>query len=417
MKNFLAFLLLFALAFLPAVTVHAREQQIDCIKASKLSDEAAELAASNAGLAERKIREAVELCDSSASLHYNLALISSRQFRFTDAEAELERAIELKPDFARAINALALLYPLKPDGDLAEAKKLAQKAVNLDPRNRQYRQTVEMLNASVDFPPRTTVTRPDAIAVVIGNRNYRSAAIPAVTYAVQDAIAIRKYLTEALGFKESNIIYLTDAAHVDFIRIFGDAGDHKGILYNRTRKDRSDIFIYYSGHGAPDTNTKKPYLVPSDADPAIIKITGYSLDTFYANLTKLESEKQPRSITVVLDSCFSGGYNNGMLIENASPITIEASTPALTLRNAVVFSSSRGNQISSWYNEQNHGLFTYNFLKSIKTGIEQGKKGLSARDVEKTLIDADGVNDQAWRLYNREQEPQIVGNKNLILVP
>ena len=120
---------------------------------------------------------------------------------------------------------------------------------------------------------------------------------------------------------------------------------------------------------------------------------------------------------MVLDSCFSGGYNNGMLIENASPITIEASTPALSLRNAVVFSSSRGNQISSWYNEQNHGLFTYNFLKSIKTGIEQGKKGLSAGDVEKTLIDADGVNDQAWRLYNREQEPQVVGNKNLVFVP
>jgi len=417
MKNFPALLLLITIAFLPAAPVYAAVQQKDCIKSSKLSDEAAELAASNPGLAEKKIREAIELCDPSASLHYNLALLSSRQARFIDAEAALERAIELKPDYARAINALALLYPLKPDGDLAEAKKLAQKAIKLDPKNKQYKQTLEMLNASVDFPPRTTVNRPDAIAVVIGNRNYRSAAIPAVTYAVQDAIAVKKYLTESLGFKESNIIYLNDASHVDFIRVFGDAGDHKGILYNRTRKDRSDIFIYYSGHGAPDTNTKKPYLVPSDADPAIIKITGYSLDTFYANLTKLENEKQPRSITVVLDSCFSGGYNNGMLIENASPITIEASTPALSLRNAVVFSSSRGNQISSWYNEQNHGLFTYNFLKSIKTGIEQGKKGLSAGDVEKTLVDADGVNDQAWRLYNREQEPQVVGNKNLVFVP
>ncbi len=416
MKMLFVFSCLSAALLASAVPSSAIERK-DCIKASKLSDEAAEFAVSNPGLAERKMREAIEMCDTSASLHYNLAVINSHQTRFTDAEAELEKALEINPKYARAMNALALLYPLKPDGDLAQAKELVKKAINLDPRNKQYQQTLEMLNASVDFPPRTTINRPDAIAVVIGNRNYRNTQIPAVSYAIQDAIAVKKYLTESLGFKESNIILLTDASHVDFIKIFGDAGDHKGILYNRTRKDRSDIFIYYSGHGAPDTNTKKPYLVPADADPSIVKITGYSLDTFYDNLAKLEQDKGPRSITVVLDSCFSGGYNDGMLIANASPITIEASTPALRLKNAVVFSSSKGNQISSWYNDQHHGLFTYNFLKTIKSTIEKGKKNLTALDVEQALLAVDGVNDQAWRLYNREQEPQVVGSKSLVLVP
>ncbi len=323
----------------------------------------------------------------------------------------------MNPSFARAYNALASLYPLKPDGDLSRAKELADKAIAIEPGNKQYRQTLEMLNASVDFPPRTTASKPDAVAVVIGNRSYHNGTIPSVSYAVQDAVAVKKYLTESLGFKENNILFLTNASYVDFIKLFGDANDYKGILYNRTRKDRSDIFIYYSGHGVPDTNTKKPYLVPSDADPSIIKITGYPLETFYGNLAKLENDKKPRSITIVLDACFSGGYNNGMLISNASPLFIEASNPALTLKDAVVFSSSKGNQISSWYIEQNHGLFTYNFLKTLKSDIEQGKRGITAKDIEKALLDADGVNDQAWRLYNREQEPQVVGNKNIILLP
>ena len=396
---------------------HPAAAKEDCIQAAKLSDAAAEVAASNPGLAEKKLRQAIESCDSSASLHYNLALTTYQQTRFTDAEAELERAIELNPSLAKAYNALALLYPLKPDGDLARAKELAEKALYYDPANRGYKHTLEMLNESVDFPPRTTVNKPDAVAVVIGNRNYRNSILPSVAYAVQDATAMKKYLTESLGFKENNIIFLTNAAYVDFIKLFGDANDYKGILYNRTRKDRSDIFIYYSGHGAPDTNTKKPYLVPSDADPSIIKITGYPLETFYGNLAKLENDKKPKSITIVLDACFSGGYNNGMLISNASPIYIETSNPALTLKEAVVFSSSKGNQISSWYNEQNHGLFTYNFLKTLKSDIEQGKRGITARDMEKALLDADGVNDQAWRLYNREQEPQITGNKDIVLLP
>ena len=397
-----------------AVPSFAAEQ--DCIKASKLTEEAAEIAANNPSTAEKKVRQAIDLCDSSASLHYNLAVLLSQQGKYADAEASLDRALELNANFARALNALALLYPLKPDGDLARAKELAGKAVYLQPANKEYRRTLEMLNASVDFPPRTTVNRPDAIAVVIGNRTYKNTALPAVAYAAQDAIAVKKYLTEALGYKEANIIFMTDATFVDFIKLFGDANDHKGILFNRTRKERSEIFIYYSGHGAPDTNSKKPYLVPADADPAIIKITGYPLETFYDNLAKLEIDKKPKSITVVLDACFSGGYNDGMLVKNASPIFIETSSPALSLKNAVVLSSSKGNQISSWYNEQNHGLFTYYFLKTLKTDIETGKKGVTARDMEKALLSADGVSDHAWRLYNREQEPQVQGNKDIVLL-
>ena len=49
MKNFPALLLLITIAFLPAAPVYAAMQQKDCIKSSKLSDEAAELAASNPG--------------------------------------------------------------------------------------------------------------------------------------------------------------------------------------------------------------------------------------------------------------------------------------------------------------------------------------------------------------------------------
>ena len=42
---------------------------------------------------------------------------------------------------------------------------------------------------------------------------------------------------------------------------------------------------------------------------------------------------------------------------------------------------------------------------------------MTARDVEKELLDADGVTDHAWRLYNRAQEPQIIGNKNIVFIP
>ncbi len=387
----------------------------DCIKAAKLSDEASDLMPTNAAAATNKLREAIESCDKSASLYFNFAISLYKQGMQKEAEAPLENAISLNPDYAKALNALAYLI-ITRQGDMGRARTLAQKAVELEPRNREYRDTLEMLVGNVDDPPKTSMNRPDAIAVIIGNKNYETSIIPPVKYAAQDAATMKRYLVDALGFDEANIVVLKDAKGRDFVKYFGKENNHQGWLYSRTKKGRSDIFIFYSGHGAPDTNTKKGYLVPSDADLYSISLTGYSLDTLYENLALLSKERNPKSITVVLDACFSGESNDGVIIPNASPIFIETTTPILSMKNAVVFSSSRGNQISSWYPEKNHGLFTYFFLKGLKESLEQGKQ-LTASDMEKMLLGADSVNDYAWRLYNREQEPQVIGDKKIVLLP
>ena len=76
------------------------------------------------------------------------------------------------------------------------------------------------------------------------------------------------------------------------------------------RTGPSDVFIYYSGHGAPDTESKQPYLVPTDANPSTVKVGGYALKQLYLNLKKAPY----RSATVVIDSCFSGMSASGALI-------------------------------------------------------------------------------------------------------
>jgi hypothetical protein len=386
----------------------------DCTKAAKLSESANEQVSSNPAAAANKLREAIAYCGTSASLYYNLAMALYPQAKYDDAKIALEKAISLKPDYAKAMNALAFIH-YKHGGDIGRAKYLAKKAVEIDPRNQQFADTLALLAGNVDMAPKTNLSRPEAIAIVIGNKSYTNNLIPPVKYALQDASLVKKYLVDTLGFSETNVILLKDASNLDLTKYFGNDKDHKGILYNRVRKDRSEVFIYYSGHGAPDTNTKKAYLIPTDADPAIIKLTGYSLDTLYENLAKLSKEKNPKSITVVMDACFSGAYNDGMLIDNASPIFIEATSPTLNIKNSSIFASSRGNQISSWYPEKGHSLFTYFFLKNIKSAVEE-KRTLTAGDMEKALLGPDGVNDSAWRLFNREQEPQVFGDKNFVLL-
>jgi len=412
MRNITLFLI--AIAAVSCTIVTPLQAKDDCAKASKLSDAANDLISTNPSTAAGKLRDAIALCGTSASLYYNLAIALYPQAKYDEAKAALEKAITLKPNYGKAMNAMAFIN-YKHGGDMNRAKMLAKKAVELEPRNQQFIDTLEMMVGNVDNPPKTAFIRPDAIAIVIGNKNYQNKIIPPVKYALQDSAMIKRYLVETLGFNENNVVLIKDATNLDLTKYFGNERDHKGILYNRVRSGKSEIFIYYSGHGAPDTNTKKAYLIPSDADPSIIKLTGYSLDTLYENLAKLSAEKSPKNITIVMDACFSGAYHDGMLIENASPIYIEATSPALTMKNSVIIASSKGNQISSWYPDKNHSLFTYFFLKGIKNAVEE-KRQLTARDLETLLLGSDGVGDSAWRLYNREQEPQVMGDKNIVLV-
>ena len=270
-----------------------------------------------------------------------------------------------------------------------------------------------MLSVDVDFNvPETNMKNPHAIAVIVGNRNYDHKDVPPVLYAYRDAETMKQYLVKTLGYKEGNIIFEYDATKVKFEALFGIAGNHRGTLYDYIKPNKSDVFIYYSGHGAPDPNTKKGYFVPVNCDPAKVVLNGYSLDTFYENLSKLDAKR----ITVVIDACFSGGTSlGGSLISCASPTLVAVSNPAIAKGNTVCLTSSQGDQISSWCNEKQHGLFTYFFLRAIGGSADMNAdKLITFQEIYDYVSDrSEGVPYWARRLHSgRLQTPTMLGRNN-----
>ena len=76
------------------------------------------------------------------------------------------------------------------------------------------------------------------------------------------------------------------------------------------------------------------YLAPIDCNPVMIDLTAYPLDVLYGNLPKIEA----KSVTVVLDACFSGGTNTGkFLVRNASPALIKINNPVTAQNNLTIF--------------------------------------------------------------------------------
>jgi len=267
------------------------------------------------------------------------------------------------------------------------------------------------VNVDTDIP-RSAMSNPNGVAVVIGNSNYHHPDIPDVDYAINDAEVMRRYVIQTLGYKEGNIIFVTDATKAKFETLFGIPGNQKGLLHDYIKPGVSEVFIYYSGHGAPDTEKMKGYFVPVDCDPSKVSLNGYSLDLFYKNLSKIEAHKT----TVVLDSCFSGGTNTGKyLIGSASPALIKIDTAPITDMNAAILTSSASDQISSWYDEKNHGLFTYFFLLGIRGTADLNKDGnITYQELYDFVSDrSEGVPYWSKRLHGgRTQTPMLSGNRN-----
>jgi len=54
--------------------------------------------------------------------------------------------------------------------------------------------------------PKLSKSNPDAVAVIIGNKNYRKKDIPSVDFALEDASIMKQYLINTLGYREGNIL-------------------------------------------------------------------------------------------------------------------------------------------------------------------------------------------------------------------
>jgi len=272
---------------------------------------------------------------------------------------------------------------------------------------RQAAGTVERaggLSVDVDRDsPRGTDPNPNAVAVVIGNKNYRGK-VPAVEYADRDAAVMREYLVKTLGYDPQNILFVADATLSDFNQLFGSRRETQGKLFDYVRAGQSDVFVYYAGHGAPDTKSQSAYFVPSDADPDYIGSSGYPLDLFWENLAKVPA----RHLTVVLDTCFSGNSEKGLLLTNVSPALLKVNAQLAGPDGAVVMTSAAPDQVASWYPEKQHSLFTYWWLKGLGGAADaDGNRQVSVGELDAYV--GEHVPYWAQRLSHKRQTPVMQG--------
>jgi thiol-disulfide isomerase/thioredoxin len=254
--------------------------------------------------------------------------------------------------------------------------------------------------------PKSKTVNKKALAVIFGIENYKN--ISAVTFAKRDATYMKEYFEKVLGIPGNRIYFKTDddVGRAEFEKVFSE----DGWLDKRVKEGKTDLYIYYAGHGAPDIKKNKAYLIPYDGDPNYASQTGYEMDKLYEQLGSLGA----RSTTVFLDACFSGANrDNEMLLADARPVFMEVDESAT--RDVTVFSAAGGKEISSAWPEKKHGLFSYFLMKGMRGDADANSdKKITVGELGDYV--KENVSDMAGML-DREQTPglQTMDNSKVLV--
>jgi hypothetical protein len=248
--------------------------------------------------------------------------------------------------------------------------------------------------------PLSSTTNPYRFALIIGNEDYSSHQTDLksesnVDFARNDASAFKEYCMNMLGIPEKNITFLLDAT----------AGQiSQGIsllkLLSKASGGKSQLIVFYAGHGLPDEKTKEPYLIPVDVNGSNVT-AGIKLQDLYNNLTEFPSDR----VMVFLDACFTGGGRNAGLVASRG-VKIMPKEDALK-GNLVVFSSSSGEQSSLPYADQKHGMFTYYLLKKL----QETKGDVTYSDLSEYLDEK--VSIESLLVNKKEQNPVVNSSQDI----
>ena len=245
----------------------------------------------------------------------------------------------------------------------------------------------------------------------VGVGDFKDTAIPQIDYAESDARGFAS-LAKSSGIPEENIIHLTNKD------AYRNAVTNALIKLKTATTDRSETAIFYfSGHGAPIVKNGKivdAALVPYDARENSLEYTGIKIST----LRELLSDTRGNWI-VILDACFSGREGRSLMTKNIKGICVvpkDFTVAPKSTKNNWWITATSGDNFANDFLKENHGLFTYYFLKALngEKSVDANEDGLisvkEAFNWTKKKVSAVSA-----KSLGRLQVPELIGKGDTIL--
>lgn len=272
----------------------------------------------------------------------------------------------------------------------------------------QYASSLQL--ADLDSLSAQIAVRPYSVAVVIGVEQYDF--MPEAPYAARDAELVARYFKALLGV-DRVIVHKNDQVSGFFFENLFNA--EEGELSRIIEKGKTDLFVFYSGHGVPAADGKEMFMLPADCKMRLIEKQGYSLNALFEQLDKLPT----KSTTVFIDACFSG---LGKFSQTGTPLNLMQTKgvkvkpllhqPWLLNPNFRVFTSSSTHQAALVLDEVRSGLFTYFLALGLRGDADLNKDShITAGELDRYI--RLHVTETSKKIY-QEQTPCFYGDDSFV---
>lgn len=198
--------------------------------------------------------------------------------------------------------------------------------------------------------------RPNAVALVVGVDGYQN--IPRAEFAENDARYFYDYAINALGVPKDRIKLLTgaEARKLDVEKAL------LTWLKPLVAGGKSDVFIFFSGHGLASDDGRDLFLLPYDGDRSLLDRSAIRRKELVDAIVGAGAA----SATLFLDTCYSGGTRSGeTLVASARPVLLAAKEEAVPA-NVTILTAAANDQLSSTLPATGHGLFSYYLMRGLE---------------------------------------------------
>jgi TPR repeat protein len=246
--------------------------------------------------------------------------------------------------------------------------------------------------------------RQDAVAIIIGAQQYTQ--LPQSEFSDNDARSFYDYVVRGLGVAPEKIKLLTggEANRSNILLTL------KNWLAAEVNHGSTKVYVYYSGHGLASFDGKKRYLLPVDTNVSLLEDTAISQN----QLINIIESYQPSSLTLFLDSCYSGRTKTGnTLLSAMRPIMVYSDLEAPP-KDVTIFSSSKGDQLSGVSVSAQHGIFSYYLMRGMQGDADiNHDHNITAEELYQYV--EQHVSKESIR-QGLEQTPVVIGNINEVII-
>ena len=252
----------------------------------------------------------------------------------------------------------------------------------------------------LDPTSRQVKSNTNAIALIVGVAEYEKTA--SAEFADRDAQVFYDYANLKLGIPQNRIQTLIN-----------DQADEVGLLSSinkwlkrSVKQGQSDVFIFFAGHGLASDDGDTAYLIPYDGTPEFLERTAISRDEVFREVSSVN----PRSVSVFLDTCYSGDTRGESRLIAGRPLNIKLQEQSLP-KGFTVLTAAGGDQIAKPLKEAQHGMFSYFLMKGMEGDADSNSDNqITAKELHTY------VRENVVQQSGGSQVPELQGDAKRVLV-